>query len=59
LISRLRLGQQDVLAQIGRPRPDEKLLGIVDPRGALVALAQWSDDDVAVGRWRLVRIFKE
>ena len=58
LISRLRLGQQEVLAQIGRPRPDEKLLGILDPRGVLVALAEWTDD-VAIGRWRLVRIFKE
>ena len=58
LISRLRLGQQDVLAQLGRPREGEKLLGILDPRGALAALAEWTDD-VAVGRWRLLRIFKE
>jgi tRNA pseudouridine55 synthase len=58
LISRLRLGQQEVLAQLGRPREGEKLLGILDPRGGLVALAEWTDD-VAVGRWRLLRIFKE
>ncbi len=58
LISRLRLGQQEVLAQLGRPREGEKLLGILDPRGALVALAEWIDD-VAVGRWRLLRIIKE
>jgi len=57
-IVRLRLGQQEVLAQIGRPRPGEKLIGILDARGALVALAEWADD-VAPGRWRLVRIFKE
>jgi len=58
LISRLRLGQQEVLAQLGRPREGEKLLGIIEPRGALVALAEWTED-VAVGRWRLLRIFKE
>ena len=58
LISRLRLGQQEVLAQLGRPREGEKLLGVLDPRGGLVALAEWTDD-VTVGRWRLLRIFKE
>ena len=58
LISRLRQGQQEVLAQLGRPRDGEKLLGIIDPRGALVALAEWTDD-VASGHWRLLRIFKE
>ncbi|HWH78958.1 MAG TPA: tRNA pseudouridine(55) synthase TruB, partial [Candidatus Binatus sp.] len=58
LISRLRLGQQEVLAQLGRPRQDEKLLGILDPRGALAALAEWSVE-TPVGCWRLLRIFKE
>jgi len=58
LISRLRLGQQEVLIQLGRPRKGEKLLGILDPRGALAALAEWSLDTPA-GRWRLLRIFKE
>jgi tRNA pseudouridine55 synthase len=58
LISRLRLGQQEILAQLGRPREGEKLLAILDPRGTLVALAEWTED-VAVGRWRLARIFKE
>ena len=57
-ISRLRLGQQEVLAQLGRPREGEKLLGILDPRGALAALAEWLDD-FPPGRWRLLRIFKE
>ncbi len=57
-VARLRLGQQEVLAQIGQPRPGEKMIGILDQRGALVALAEWADD-VASGRWRLVRIFKE
>jgi tRNA pseudouridine55 synthase len=58
LISRLRLGQQEVLAQLGRPREGEKLLGILEPRGALVALAEWTQE-TAAGRWRLMRIFKE
>jgi tRNA pseudouridine55 synthase len=57
-VARLRLGQQEILAQIGQPRPGEKMIGILDPRGALVALAEWADD-VASGRWRLMRIFKE
>ncbi len=58
LISRLRLGQQEVLAQLGRPREGENRLGIIDPSGGLVALAEWTDD-VAVGRWRLLRMFKD
>jgi len=57
-ISRLRLGQQEVLAQLGRPREGEKLVAILDPRGTLVALAEWTED-VTAGRWRLARIFKE
>jgi tRNA pseudouridine55 synthase len=59
LLSRLRLGQQEVLVELGRPREGEKLLGILDPRGALAALVEWSTEDVAAGRWRLVRLFKE
>jgi tRNA pseudouridine55 synthase len=58
LISRLRLGQQEILAQLGRPREGVYLHGILDPRGALAALAQWSVDAPA-GRWQLLRIFKE
>ena len=58
LISRLRLGQQEILAQLGRPRDGESLLGILDPRGILAALAQWSVEG-SLGRWQLLRIFKE
>ncbi len=57
LLSRLRLGQQDLLAQIGRPRSGETLIVILDPRGALAALAQWTEDSVP-GRWRLYRLFQ-
>ena len=42
-LSRLRLGQQEVLRQIGEPLPGEKLIRIQDSRGDLVALA----DEVA------------
>lgn len=57
LLSRLRLGQQELLAQIGRPRDCADLVGILDPRGELAALAKWSDES-AGGRWRLHRVFQ-
>jgi tRNA pseudouridine55 synthase len=56
LISRLRLGQQQVLAQIGNRREAEKLVGIVDRRGELAAIAEWTED-LPEGRWRLFRLF--
>jgi tRNA pseudouridine55 synthase len=56
LLARLRLGQQDLLAQIARPRDCVDLVGILDPRGELAALAKWSDE-LAGGRWRLHRVF--
>jgi tRNA pseudouridine55 synthase len=56
LLSRLRLGQQELLAQIGKPPDCAGLVGILDPRGELAALARWSED-LAGGRWRLYRVF--
>ncbi len=56
LLQRLRMGQQDILQQIGKPTGEETLLQILDMRGALAALAIWSAD-VAGGRWRLLRTF--
>ena len=56
LLSRLRLGQQELLAQIGKPRDCAGLVGILDPRGELAALAKWSDE-CSGGGWRLVRVF--
>jgi tRNA pseudouridine55 synthase len=53
-IARLRLGQQEVLAQLGKPPAGENLSRILDQRGNLVALAEWSD-----AGWRLVRVFRE
>ena len=56
LLTRLRLGQQEILRQIGKPRDGEKLLRISGPRGELVALVEWSDE-IPDGRWRLCRVF--
>ena len=58
ILSRLRLGQQEVLGQIGKAREGEKIVAIVDPRGQLAALAEWMDD-TSEGRWRLLRVFRE
>jgi tRNA pseudouridine55 synthase len=55
-LSRLRLGQQELLAQIAKPRDFESLVGILDPRGELAALAKWSEE-LSGGRWRLHRVF--
>jgi hypothetical protein len=57
LLSRLRLGQQEILRHLDKPIGNEKLVCILDPRGGLAALVQWVDD-VPPGRWRLSRIFK-
>jgi tRNA pseudouridine55 synthase len=57
LLSRLRLGQQEILRHLEAPVGGEKLARILDPRGRLVALVEWIED-VPQSRWRLVRIFK-
>jgi len=57
LLSRLRLGQQEILGHLDKPVGGEKLARILDPRGALVALVEWIED-VPQGCWRLIRIFK-
>jgi len=55
-LSRVRMGQQEILNQIGKPLAGERLVRILDPRGELVALAEWSED-IAGGLWRLARVF--
>jgi len=55
-LSRVRLGQQEILNQIGKPLAGERLVRILDPRGELVALAEWSED-IPGGFWRLARVF--
>ena len=55
-LSRLRLGQQEILRQIGNPLAGEELVCIQDVRGELAALARWSNE-IPVGGWRLFRVF--
>jgi tRNA pseudouridine55 synthase len=57
-VARLRLGQQELLSQIGKPVEKEEAVRIVDPRGDLVALIRWNEA-IPGGGWRLLRIFKE
>ena len=57
LVSRLRLGQQEVLGQIGPRQGCEEFVAILEPRGELAALAKWADD-IPGGRWRLFRVFR-
>ncbi len=54
-IARLRMGQQELLGQLGKPSPEANLVAILDRQESLVALAEWSD----VTGWRLARIFRE
>src|SRR4051794_32894947 len=56
-LSRLRLGQQEILRQIGKPCADAEVVRITDVRGDLVALAGWAQD-LSGGTWRLLRVFK-
>ncbi|HKY10074.1 MAG TPA: tRNA pseudouridine(55) synthase TruB [Candidatus Binatia bacterium] len=57
LLSRLRLGQQELLLQIAKPADCAEMMGILDSRGELAALAKWNHDELAGGRWRLYRVF--
>jgi tRNA pseudouridine55 synthase len=57
-VARLRLGQQELLSQIGKPVEKEEAVQIVDSRGDLVALIRWNEETPG-GGWRLLRIFKE
>jgi tRNA pseudouridine55 synthase len=57
-LSRLRLGQQQILRQIGTPCADAELVRITDLRGDLVALARWTEDPGG-GTWRLLRVFSD
>ncbi|MEE9123259.1 MAG: hypothetical protein V3U14_02020, partial [candidate division NC10 bacterium] len=56
LLSSLRMGQQDVLAEMGPPKDGETMVRLSDRAGNLVALAQWVDGEGG-GRWRLFRVF--
>ena len=56
LVTRLRLGQQEVLGQIGNRMDGEVFVRVLDSRGELAALAKWNED-IPGGRWRLSRVF--
>jgi tRNA pseudouridine55 synthase len=53
-VARLRMGQQEVLGQLGAPLPGQSRSRILDKRGNMVALVEWVD-----GAWRLARVFRE
>jgi tRNA pseudouridine55 synthase len=55
-LTRLRLGQQEILERIGKPVSGEKWVNILNSRGALVALVEWTEA-IPSGRWRLFRVF--
>jgi tRNA pseudouridine55 synthase len=55
-LSRLRLGQQEILRQIGKPMAGERLIRIQDHRGEVVALVEWSEE-ISQGNWRIYRGF--
>ena len=58
LVTRLRLGQQETLGQIGKRMDGEVFVRVLDSRGELAALAKWNED-IPGGRWRLSRVFHE
>ena len=58
LLSRLRLGQQEILGQIDPAQPGERLVRVLSSRGDLAALVEWTED-FSGGRWRLQRVFQE
>ncbi len=54
--SRLRMGQQDVLAGLGAAETKEEIVRLVDESGNLAALAHWTVG-VTGEAWRLLRVF--
>ncbi len=57
-VSRLRVGQQRVLSEIGAPKEGENMVALLDGVGNLVALAQWAEGEGDGGNlWQLLRVF--
>ncbi|HEY3302625.1 MAG TPA: tRNA pseudouridine(55) synthase TruB [Candidatus Binatia bacterium] len=54
-VSSLRMGRQEVLAGLGAPKQEEKIVRLLDAEKNLVALASWSDEPGK--RWRIYRMF--
>ena len=55
-LSRLRLGQQEVLTRIGKPLEGEQLVRILDRQGQIAALAEWHEAGSG-SQWRILRMF--
>lgn len=55
-LSRVIMGQQEILAGLDGPKKGETMVRLVDSKDNLVALAQWVDGSTG-GRWRLFRVF--
>ncbi|MFQ5903512.1 MAG: tRNA pseudouridine(55) synthase TruB [Candidatus Binatia bacterium] len=55
-LSRLKMGQQEVLAGLDPPKEGETTVRLVDSKDNLVALARWVNGTTS-GRWRLFRVF--
>ena len=56
LLSRLRMGQQEVLVRLGPSEKQDEIVRIVNFAGDLVALARWVSEATS-GTWRLFRVF--
>jgi tRNA pseudouridine55 synthase len=56
MLSSIRMGRQEVLAALGVPKEEDKMVRLVDAEKNLVALARW-DEAGAGKRWRLFRVF--
>jgi tRNA pseudouridine55 synthase len=56
MLSSIRMGRQEVLAVLGVPKEEDKMVRLVDAEKNLVALARW-DEEGAGKRWRLFRVF--
>ncbi len=53
-LASLRLGRQEVLDAVGRPKEGERMVRLLSPEGNLAALARWEE---IVRCWRLFRTF--
>ena len=55
-LSRLRLGQQEILNQIGKPLKGEQVVRLLDRQGQIAALVEWHETSVG-GHWRILKMF--
>jgi len=55
-LSRLRLGQQEILTQIGQPLKGEQVVRILDRQGQIAVLAEWREAGTG-SHWRILKTF--